>query len=153
MKTFLWGISALILLAIFMGWSTYKSYKPAPPDLEVIVDKHAVKIKAVTYSFRKWGRTAVADANTEPALLVREDSPMEVNTSGRIELLFEKSPDSVTCYLWDMETGSLAYPGLEGLPLDIEQSNVSSGDYAMEIRAKWEDGYVLYYARIYVNED
>jgi hypothetical protein len=136
-----------------IGWSTYKSYKPTPPDLGIIVDKHVVKIKAVTYSYRKWGRTAVADANTDPALVVRETSPIKVGTRGSIELLFEKSPDSVTCYLWDMESGSLAYPGLDGLHLDLDQFNISSGDYAMEIRAKWEDGYVLYNARIHVNED
>ncbi|MBT2681059.1 hypothetical protein J7E38_18880 [Bacillus sp. ISL-35] len=153
MKTILLGISALLLLAVIVGWNTYKSYRPTPPDLEMIVDKQTVEVKAATYSLRKWGRAAAADANTDPALFVRETPPIKVGRNDSINMQFEHSPVSVTCYLWDMETGGLAYKSLDGLPLDLAQLKVSSGDYAMEIRAKWEVGYALYNTRIQVNEE
>lgn len=153
MKTILWGISALLLFAIIIGWNTYKSYKPTPPELEMTVDSQKVEVKATTYSLRKWGRATAADSNTDPAVFVRESSPIKVNRNDSINMQFQHSPISVTCYLWDMKTGGLAYKGLDGLPLNLAQSKVSSGDYAMEIRAKWEVGYALYNIRIQVIED
>lgn len=145
-------MSILILLCIII-WSTYSRYKPAPSDLEVVVAKQTVEVEPVTYSLSKWGRTAAADTNTDPAVLVRKSPPIIVETGDNIKLLFEQTPDSVKCYLWEMDTGRLAYKGLKGYPLNLEESNVASGDYAIEIRAKWENGYVLYNARILVYED
>lgn len=153
MKTILWGTSALLLLAIIIGWNTYKSYKPTPPQLEMTVDSQKVEVKATTYSLRKWGRAIAADSNTDPAVFVSESLPIKVSRNDSINMQFKHSPISVTCYLWDMNTGGLAYKSLDGLPLNLAQSKVSSGDYAMEIRAKWEVGYALYIIRVQVNED
>lgn len=136
-----------------ISWSTYSRYKPNPPDLEVVVAKHTVEVKPVTYSLRKWGRTAAADTNTDPDVLVRETPPIFVETGDNIKFLFEQLPDSVKCYLWEMDTGRLAYEGLKGYPLNLEDLNVASGDYALEIRARWENGYVLYNTRIMVHDD
>lgn len=152
-KSVLWVTMSLLILFSVISWSTYSRYKPTPPDLEVVVAKHAVEVEPVTYSLRKWGRTASADTNTDPAVLVKESRPIIVETDDKIRLLFEQSPDSVKCYLWEMDTGRLAYKGLKGYPLNLEESNVATGDYAMEIRAKWENGYVLYNTRIIVHDD
>lgn len=153
MKSVLWVTMSFLILLSMISWNTYSSYKPAPPDLEVVVAKHTVEVKPVTYSLRKWGRTAAADANTDPAVLARESPPIFVETGDNIKLLFEQSPDSVKYYLWEMDTGRLAYKGLKGYPLNLGDSNVVSGDYALEIRARWENGYVLYNTRIRVHED
>jgi hypothetical protein len=112
-----------------------------------------MEIKPSTYSLRKWGRTASADINTDPAVLVKESHPLTVETDDKIRFLFEQSPDSVKCYLWEMGTGRLAYRGPIVYPLSVEELNVATGEYAMEIRAKWENGYVLYNARVLVYED
>ncbi|WP_156972656.1 hypothetical protein [Mesobacillus selenatarsenatis] len=152
-KSVLWVTISLLILFCVISWSTYSRYKPTPPDLEVVVAKHAVEVKPVTYSLRKWGRTASADTNTDPAVLLKESRPIIVETDDKIRLLFEQSPDSVKCYLWEMDTGKLAYKGLKGYPLNLEESNVATGDYAMEIRAKWGNGYVLYNTRIIVHDD
>ncbi|WLR56898.1 hypothetical protein LC048_08540 [Mesobacillus subterraneus] len=154
-KSVLWVIMTLLILILFssISWTAYCRYKPTPPDLEVVVAKHAVEIKPATYSLRKWGRTASADTNTDPAILVKESTPIIVETDDKIRLLFEQSPDSVKCYLWEMDTGKLVYKGLEGCPLTLGDYNVVSGEYAMEVRAKWENGYVLYNARVLVYED
>lgn len=152
-KSVPWLTMSLFILLSIIGWSIYSRYKPDPPDLEVVVAKHTVEVKPVTYSLRKWGRTAAADINTEPVVLVKGSTPLIVESGDNIKLLFEQSPESVKCYLWEMETGRLAYTGLKGYPLNLEDSNVASGDYALEIRARWEDGYVLYNTRIMVNED
>jgi hypothetical protein len=148
-----WLILSFLFLLCVISWSTYNRYKPDPPDLEVVVAKHAVEIKPVTYSLSKWGRTAAADINTDPAVLVRESPPIIVESGDNIKFLFEQAPESVKCYLWEMETGRLAYKSLKGYPLNLEDSNVPSGDYALEIRARWENGYVLYNTRIMVNKD
>lgn len=153
MKTILLGISVLLLFVLIISWNSYKSYRPTPPELEMVVDKQAVEIKASTYSFKKWGRAAAADSNIDPAVFVRETPPIKVGSNDSINMQFEHSPVSVTCYLWDMETGGLAYKSLDGLPLNLAQSKISSGDYAMEIRAKWEVGYALYNTRIQVDKD
>ena len=153
MKSVLWVTMSFLILLCLISWSTYSSYKPAPPDLEMVVAKHTVEVKPVTYSLRKWGRTAVADTTTDPAVLVSKSPPIFVETGDNINLLFEQPPDSVKCYLWEMDTGRLAYKGLKGYPLNLEDFNVGSGDYALEIRARWENGYVLYNTRIRVHED
>ncbi|CAM3997149.1 hypothetical protein [Mesobacillus thioparans] len=153
MKKILLGISVVLLFVLIIGWNSYKSYKPTPPELEMVVDKQAVEIKASTYSFKKWGRAATADSNIDPAVFVRETPPIKVGSNDSINMQFEHSPVSVTCYLWDMNTGGLAYKSLDGLPLNLAQSKISSGDYAMEIRAKWEVGYALYNTRIQVDKE
>ena len=150
-KSVPWVIMSFLILLCIISWSTYSQYKPDPPDLEVVVAKHSVEVKPVTYSLRKWGRTAVADTNTDPAVIVRESSPIIVDNGENIKFLFEKSPDSVKCYLWEMETGRLAYKGLSSL--NFEESNVASGDYALEIRARWENGYVLYNTKIRIHDE
>ncbi|MBT2693795.1 hypothetical protein [Bacillus sp. ISL-55] len=152
-KSILWVTMSLLILFCVISWSTYSRYKPTPPNLEMVVAKHAVEVKPVTYSLQKWGRTASADTNTDPAVFVKESSPIIVETDDRIRLLFEQSPDSVKCYLWEMDTGKLAYKLLNGYPLNLEDSKVAGGDYAMEIRAKWGNGYVLYNTRIIVYDD
>ncbi|MBT2641382.1 hypothetical protein J7I80_03945 [Bacillus sp. ISL-41] len=152
-KSVPWLILSFLFLLCVISWSTYSRYKPVPPDLEVVVAKHTIEIKPVTYSLSKWGRTSAADNNIDPAVLARESNPIIVESGDNIKLLFEQSPDSVKCYLWEMKSGKLAYEGLKGYPINLEDSNVASGDYALEIRARWENGYVLYNTRIMVNED
>jgi hypothetical protein len=152
-KSVPWVTLFLLILICLISWSNYSRYKPTPPDLEMVVAKHAVEVMPVTYSFRKWGRTASADVNADPAVILKESPPIIVGTEDKIRLLFEQPPESVKCYLWEMETGRLAYKGLKGYPLNLEDSKVASGDYALEIRARWENGYVLYNTRIKVNED
>ncbi|WNF21163.1 hypothetical protein [Mesobacillus jeotgali] len=152
-KSVPWITLSILVVVSISSWITYSLYKPAPPELEVVAAKHVVEVKPVTYSLRKWGRTASADINTDPAVLVRESTPLIVDPSDNIELLFNHSPDTVKCYLWEMETGKLAYKELTAYPLNLESSNIASGDYALEILAKWENGYVLYNTRIIVNDD
>ncbi|GAE44350.1 hypothetical protein JCM21738_1057 [Mesobacillus boroniphilus JCM 21738] len=152
-KTVPWVIMSFLILLCIISWSIYSTYKPVPSDLDMVVAKHTVEVKPATYSLRKWGRTASADTNTDPAVLVKDSHPIIVEKDDKIRLLFEQSPDSVKCYLWEMDTGKLAYKGLKGYPLNLEESNVATGDYAMEIRAKWGNGYVLYNTRIMVHDD
>ncbi|MBT2637962.1 MULTISPECIES: hypothetical protein [unclassified Bacillus (in: firmicutes)] len=152
-KSVPWITLSILVIFSLSSWITYTRYKPVPPELEVVAAKHALEVQPVTYSLRKWGRTASADINTEPAVLVRESTPLIVDPNDNIELLFNHSPDSVKCYLWEMDTGKLAYKELTAYPLNLEASNIASGDYALEVRAKWENGYVLYNARIIVNGD
>jgi hypothetical protein len=139
----------LILLTIF-AVSLYCSYKPQPSALKLIVNDQNAKIEPATFSLQKWGRRATVDTNSDPTTLVRHHSPIFISPSEIIKLEFENSPESVMYYLWDVKTGKLAYKDLKGYPLKLENSNVESGDYAMEIRAKWESGYVLYNTRIIV---
>lgn len=152
-KSVLSVVMTLFILVCLTSLATYSQYQPSPPELEMVIEKHAMEVKPVTYSLKKWGRTAAADTNADPALLVRESPSMAIETDGKIKLNFEQSPDSVKCYLWEMETGRLAYKGLKGSPLSLGKTNVSSGEYAMEIRAKWNNGYVLYIARIHVYDN
>lgn len=146
------ALSVLVLISV-TSWMTYSSYKPSPPELELVAAKHIMEIKPVTYSIRKWGRSASADMNIEPSVLARESTPLIVDTNDNLTLLFKQSPETVVCYLWDMNTGKLAYKELTEFPLNLEESNVSTGDYALEVHAKWENGYVLYTARMIVQED
>jgi hypothetical protein len=147
------GIGAFFLLLMISGWAGYSRYEPKPPKLELIVDQKAVIIEPMTYSLQKWGRAAAADTYSEPAELVKKDTPISINTSEQLKLKFEDAPESVKYYLWDINTGKLAYKDLKGYPLKLKNSNVASGDYAMEIRAKWENGYVLYNTRIAAYND
>ena len=151
-KSFPWIALSILVLISMTSWITYSSYKPTPPELEVVAAKHIMEVKPVTYTLRKWGRTASADMNIEPAVLARESTPLIVASNDNVKLLFKQSPDTVKCYLWDMDTGKLAYKELTGYPLNLEESNVASGDYALEVHAKWENGYVLYTARVIVQE-
>jgi hypothetical protein len=147
-KTVMWGIGAFLLLLTVSGWAGYSRYEPKPPKLELIVEQKSVVIEPMTFSLQKWGRAAAADTYSEPAALVKEDTPVSINTSENFKLKFEDAPESVKYYLWDINTGKLAYKDLNGYPLNLKNSNVASGDYAMEIRAKWASGYVLYNIRI-----
>jgi hypothetical protein len=152
-KSVPWITLSVLVVVSISSWISYTRYKPAPPELEVAAARHVMEVKPVTYSLRKWGRTASADSNTDPAVIVRRSTPLIVDPGEHIELLFNHSPDSVKCYLWEMETGKLAYKELIGYPLNLEESNVASGDYALEVHAKWENGYVLYTARVIVQDD
>jgi hypothetical protein len=153
-KSVIFGIGALLLLLMISGWAGYSRYEPKPPKLELIVDQKSIVIEPMTYSLQKWGRAAAADTYSEPAALVKEDTPISINIFENFKLKFEDAPESVKYFLWDINTGKLAYKDLNGYPLKLKNSNVASGDYAMEIRAKWENGYVLYNIRIvaYNNE-
>lgn len=152
-KSVPWITLSILVVFSISSWITYSRYKPVPPELEVVSAKNVLEVKPATYSLRKWGRTASADINTEPAVLVRESTPLIVDSKDSIDLLFNQSPDSVKCYLWETDTGKLAYKELAAYPLNLEAYNIASGDYALEVRAKWENGYVLYNARIIVNDD
>lgn len=152
-KSVPWITLSILVVFSLSSWIIYSRYKPAPPELEVVAAKQAFEVKPVTYSLRKWGRTASADVNTEPAVLVKKSTPLIVDPNDNIELLFNQSPDSVQCYLWEMDTGKLAYKEMEASNLNLEASHIASGDYALEIRAKWKIGYVLYNARIIVNDE
>lgn len=142
--------AVLILLTIF-AVVVYCSYKPKPSALELIVNDHHAKIEPTTFSLQKWGRSASADTNADPTTLVRGHTPIRVSSSEIIKLEFENSPESVMYYLWDVNTGKLAYKDLRGNSLTLGNSSVASGDYAMEIRAIWKNGYVLYNTRIIVS--
>ncbi|NKE06109.1 hypothetical protein [Mesobacillus selenatarsenatis] len=152
-KSVPWIALSILVLISMASWITYSTYKPTPPELEVAAAKHIMEVKPVTYTLRKWGRTASADINIEPAVLARESTPLIVDSNDNVKLLFKQSPDAVKCYLWDMDTGRLAYKELTGYPLNFEEYNVASGDYALEVHAKWENGYVLYTARVIVHDN
>jgi hypothetical protein len=152
-RTVQWATMSFLILLCISSWIAYTRYKPKPPDLDFVINEQAVEVQPATYFLRKWGRAAAADTNSEPAALVKESAPIMIETGDSIKLIFEQSPDSVVCYLWDIDTGMLAYKGLDGYPLRLEQYNVASGDYALEIRARWENGYVLYNSRIIVHDD
>ncbi|RSD25533.1 hypothetical protein [Mesobacillus subterraneus] len=149
-KSFQWAMMAFLIMFFISIWTLYTRYQPKPPELEVIVQEQAVEVEPVTYSLKKWGRAAAADTQSDPIIMVKETEPILVDPSDNVKLLFEQTPESVTYYLWDIETGMLAYKELKGYPLKLEKSKVASGDYAMEIRAKWANGYVLYHTRIIV---
>ncbi|MGA9225874.1 MAG: hypothetical protein WB217_05970 [Mesobacillus sp.] len=144
---------SILILLIIIAVTGYCKYKPKPSVLEVFVNNQSALVEAGTYSLEKWGREAADDTYSDPVTLVRNDDPIVVGPSEEIMLEFENSPQTVKYYLWDVKTGKLAYKGLKGYPLKLEDSNVESGDYAMEIRAKWENGYVLYNTRIIVYND
>lgn len=148
-KSVLWGTGTLLILLFISGWAGYSHYEPEPPSLALVLNRQIVEMKPGTYSLQKWGRVAVADTFSDPTALVRRDSPIIVVPSEGLELKFEHEPVSVKYYLWEMETGKLVYTGY---PLKLKEGNVPSGDYALEIRAKWENGYVLYNARITVDQ-
>jgi len=144
---------AILILLIIFTVAVYCKYKPKPSVLEVFVNNHSALVEPGTYSLEKWGREAAEDTYSDPVTLVRNDDPIVVVPSEEIMLEFENSPETVKYYLWDVKTGKLAYKGLIGYPLKLEDSKIESGDYAMEIRAKWEYGYVLYNTRIIVFND
>jgi hypothetical protein len=144
---------SILILLIIITVIGYCKYKPKPSELEVFVNNQSALVQPGTYSLEKWGREATDDTYSDPITLVRNDDPLVVGPSQEIMFEFENSPQTVKYYLWDVKTGKLAYKGLKGYPLKLEDSNVESGDYAMEIRAKWENGYVLYSTRILVFND
>lgn len=146
-------IISLTILSCIISLILYIRYKPSPPELEVVFSDHAIEINPATYSLKKWGREAAEETSTEPAVLVRESTPIMIEESDHIQFLFEHPPVSVKYYLWEIDTGKLAYKGLKGDPVNLEDSNVTSGDYAMEILAKWENGYVLYNTRVIIYDE
>lgn len=148
-RSVLWGTATFVILLFISGWAGYSRYEPEPPTLRLIVNRQTVEIKPGSYSLEKWGRVATADTFSAPTVDVRDASPIVV-TSDEIKLKFDNEPVSVKFYLWEMETGKLIYTGY---PLKLKESNLISGDYALEIRAKWENGYVLYNTRIIVDQD
>lgn len=152
-KTVLSVTGSMLILIIIFAFAGYCRYKPKPSVLEVFVNNQATLVEPGTYSLQKWGRAATIDTYSDPATLVRDYSPIIVDPYEEIKLEFDNSPDTVKYYLWDVKTGKLAYKGLKGYPLKLGDSNVEPGDYAMEIRAKWENGFVLYNTRIIVNND
>lgn len=152
-KTVLSVTGAVLILLIISAIAGYCKYRPKPSELEVLVNNQSAMAEPGTYSLNQWGRTAADDTYSDPVTLVLNDDPIIVASAEEIKLEFEKPPETVKYYLWDVKTGKLAYKGLKGYPLKLEDSNVESGDYAMEIRAKWEYGYVLYNTRIIVYND
>lgn len=152
-KSVKWGFLTLSILLCILGWGAYSLYKPKPSLLEVVVEKRAVQIEPVMFIMKKWGRTAADDTEFEPVALAKKDSPIVIADYDEIKLAFKQLPISVQCYLWDIDTGKLVYKGLNGHPLDVQDTSIASGDYAMEIRAKWKNGYALYNTRIIVKDD
>jgi hypothetical protein len=152
-KSAIWFIGSFVLLLVFTGWAGYSHYEPEPPALELVVNEKSFDMKVGTYSLQKWGRVAAADSYSDPADIVRHDPPIVVLPIHDIILNFEESPESVKYYVWEVATGKLAYKSLKGYPLSLDKSKVSKGDYALEVRAKWKNGYVLYYAKLTVSEN
>lgn len=147
-----WITLALMSLFCFFIWSAYTNYTPKPYILELEKAKDRTLLKADTYSLEKWGRSAKASSYTDPIEMVKNDKPVLLKATDDIKLSFEDTPVSVRCYLWDMKTGSLAYKSLTGSILTLSEIKIPAGEYAMEIHAKWENGYGLYNTRIIVNE-
>ncbi|PLR94127.1 hypothetical protein [Bacillus sp. T33-2] len=143
------GTTAVLIVLLFVGWKLYSVYIPKPPQVRLDSGTEVVDMKIGTFSWNEWGRAATADAFADPTGLVRSQQPVRV-TASRLKLMFEENPDSINCYLWQMETGQIAYKGIKENPLQLKDLDVQPGDYALEVRAKWEQGYVLYNARILV---
>jgi hypothetical protein len=148
----LWFTLTLTSLLCIFGWAAYSQYTPQPYVLEFTKEHDKTLLDANTYSLEKWGRSAEGGSYKDPIATVKNEKPIIIHQTEDLELIFEDAPVSVKCYLWDINTGSLAYKSLTGSVLNLAEFNVVSGDYAMEIHAKWENGYGLYNTRIFVNE-
>lgn len=148
-----WWITLILMsLLCFLSWSAYTNYTPRPYILKLEKAHDRTVLEADTYSLEKWGRSAKASSYTDPIEMVKNDKPILMKSTDYLKLSFENTPVSVRCYLWDMKTGSLAYKSLAGSVLNFSEIEILAGDYAMEIHAKWENGYGLYNTRVIVNE-
>jgi len=119
----------------------------------LFIDDHPVKMKPGTYSLEKWGRAAISDTPSDPAAIVREYNSIVVSNLNHLSFKFDEEPQSVKYYLWEMATGKLECKGFEKKQLKLMDTNVPQGEYALEVRATWESGYVFYHARISIETD
>ncbi|WP_174728021.1 hypothetical protein [Mesobacillus harenae] len=152
-KSHVFGAGLFLLAAFGLSWSLYNQYTPKPPNGRLATVEDKVVMESGTYSWERWGRSATANFLGDPTGVVRDNEPLIVETTDTLEFTFDSVPASIDCYLWEMDTGEVVYSGgLNERTLQFEQWNVSPGDYAIEVRAKWAEGYVLYHARILVPE-
>lgn len=152
-KSFLLFAACVLILLFISGWAGYRHYIPSPPSLLLLVDSDEIEVKPSSYSVEKWGRKASLDTFSDPIAAVSQRETTMIPPLMELTFQFEKRPQSIKYFLWELQTGKLAYKGMEGESIRFEELKIPAGDYSLEIRAKWESGYALYHTKVKFSDE
>jgi hypothetical protein len=143
------SIGAIVLIAvIYLGWDAYKQYSPEPPKGYITINNEKTMMVTGTYSWKGWGVRVIADSFSPPSMLAERDYIKVVNKDTKITFSFDEHPNSSTINIWDMKTEKVIHRDIPEKDLDFAKLALQQGEYAVEVKAKWDKGEAIYVSQI-----